>query len=191
MLEPPLRLVICGAGHDAIPLVRAAAGIGWRPVVVDDRPAFLTTERYPEAHAFVGVDEPVQIADAAPLDERTFVVVMTHNFLRDRDYLRGLLRSDVGYIAMLGPAARTQRILMDLAETASRSPTRTGRASTAPQVSTWAPRDPTRSPTPSWLRSSRYATSAPAGSSRSAPARSTTAPAPAPKRADRSRLATC
>ena len=115
VLEPPLRLVICGAGHDAIPLVRAAAGIGWRPIVVDDRPAFLTPERYPQAHAFVGVDEPVQVADAAPLDERTFVVVMTHNFLRDRDYLRGLLRSDVGYIAMLGPAARTQRILMDLA----------------------------------------------------------------------------
>jgi len=115
VLEPPLRLVICGAGHDAIPLVRAAAGIGWRPIVVDDRPAFLTPERYPQAHAFVGVDEPVQVADAAPLDERTFVVVMTHNFLRDRDYLRGLLRSDVGYIALLGPAARTQRILMDLA----------------------------------------------------------------------------
>ena len=41
---------------------------------------------------------------------------MTHNYLRDRDYLRGLLRTDVGYIAMLGPAARTQRLLMDLAE---------------------------------------------------------------------------
>ncbi|MEP6759719.1 MAG: XdhC/CoxI family protein, partial [Actinomycetota bacterium] len=116
VLEPPLRLVICGAGHDAIPLVHAAAGIGWRPIVVDDRPGFLTTERYPEAHAFVAVDEPTQVAEVAPLDERTFVVVMTHNFLRDRDYLRGLLRSEVGYIAMLGPAARTQRILMDLAE---------------------------------------------------------------------------
>jgi xanthine dehydrogenase accessory factor len=115
VLEPPLRLVICGAGHDAIPLVHTTAGIGWRPIVVDDRPAFLTAERYPEAHAFVPLEEPGQVAEAAPLDEATFAVVMTHNFLRDRDYLRGLLRSDVGYIAMLGPAARTQRILMDLA----------------------------------------------------------------------------
>jgi xanthine/CO dehydrogenase XdhC/CoxF family maturation factor len=115
VLEPPLRLVICGAGHDAIPLVRTTAGIGWRPIVVDDRPAFLTTERYPEAHTFVPLEEPGQVAEGAPLDEATFAVVMTHNFLRDRDYLRGLLRSDVGYIAMLGPAARTQRILMDLA----------------------------------------------------------------------------
>ena len=116
VLEPPLRLVICGAGHDAIPLVRAAAGVGWRPIVVDDRPAFLTHERFPQAHAFVPIAEPGEVAEAAPLDAATFAVVMTHNFLRDRDYLRGLLASAVGYIAMLGPAARTQRLLMDLAE---------------------------------------------------------------------------
>jgi xanthine/CO dehydrogenase XdhC/CoxF family maturation factor len=116
VLEPPLRLVLCGAGHDAIPLVRVAAAIGWNAVVVDDRPAFLTKERYPQAHGFVRVGEPSEVATAAPLDQRTFAIVMSHNYLRDRDYLRGLLRTDVGYIAMLGPAARTQRILMDLAE---------------------------------------------------------------------------
>jgi xanthine/CO dehydrogenase XdhC/CoxF family maturation factor len=116
VLEPPLRLVLCGAGHDAIPLVRAAAAIGWHAVVVDDRPAFLTEERYPGAHAFVRVEEPAKVDAAAALDQRTYAVVMSHNYLRDRDYLRGLLRTDVGYIAMLGPAARTQRILMDLAE---------------------------------------------------------------------------
>jgi xanthine/CO dehydrogenase XdhC/CoxF family maturation factor len=115
VLEPPLRLVICGAGHDAIPLVRAAAGVGWRAVVVDDRPAFLTADRFPQAHAFVGVAEPADVASAAPLDARTFAVVMTHNYLRDRDYLRGMLASDVAYIAMLGPAARTHRLLLELA----------------------------------------------------------------------------
>jgi xanthine dehydrogenase accessory factor len=116
VLEPPLRLVICGAGHDAIPLVGAATGVGWRAVVVDDRPAFLTTERFPQAHAFVQVEQPGDVATMAPLDARTFAVVMTHNYLRDRDYLRSLLTSDVGYIAMLGPAARTHRLLSDLAD---------------------------------------------------------------------------
>jgi xanthine dehydrogenase accessory factor len=116
VLEPPLRLVICGAGHDAIPLTRATAGIGWRPIVVDDRAAFLTEDRFPNAHAMVHVDEPADVAAHAPIDERTCAVVMTHNYLRDRDYVRGLLRSDAGYIGILGPAARTQRILMDLGE---------------------------------------------------------------------------
>jgi xanthine/CO dehydrogenase XdhC/CoxF family maturation factor len=116
VLEPPLRLVICGAGHDAIPLVRAAAGVGWRPVVVDDRPAFLTHDRFPHAYAFVQIEGPADVATQAPLDARTFAVVMTHNYLRDRDYLRGLLASDVGYIATLGPAARTYRLLSELSE---------------------------------------------------------------------------
>jgi xanthine dehydrogenase accessory factor len=114
VLEPPLRLLVCGAGHDAIPLVRTAAGIGWSPVVVDDRPAFLTPERFPEAATFVTLEEPSQVAKLAPIDGRTCVVVMTHNFLRDKEYLRTLLTTPAAYIGMLGPAARTQRLVMEL-----------------------------------------------------------------------------
>jgi xanthine dehydrogenase accessory factor len=39
---------------------------------------------------------------------------MTHNFLRDKEYVRSLLGSPARYIGMLGPAARTQRLLMEL-----------------------------------------------------------------------------
>lgn len=116
VLEPPLRLVICGAGHDAVPLVAAAANLGWSPIVVDDRPAFLTRERFPQAAGFVALERPDQVAERAPLDERTFAVVMTHNFLRDKDYLRALLASPVRSISMLGPHARTQRLLHELRE---------------------------------------------------------------------------
>ena len=115
VLEPPLRLLICGAGHDAVPLVKAAAILGWSPIVIDDRAGFLNRERYPEAAGFVHVEEPERAANGAGADERTFVVVMTHNFLRDKAYLRSFLASPVFYIGMLGPAARTQRLLMDLA----------------------------------------------------------------------------
>ena len=116
ILEPPLRLVICGAGHDAVPLVRAASLLGWNVTVVDDRPAFLNRERFPEAHGFASVDDPSEVAAAVTVDARTFVVVMTHNFLRDKAYLRELLTTDARYVAMLGPAARTQRLLMELEE---------------------------------------------------------------------------
>jgi xanthine dehydrogenase accessory factor len=116
VLEPPLRLLICGAGHDAIPLVRAASVLGWSAVVVDDRPGFLNAERFPGAAGFVHVERPEDAAKVAQVDARTFVVVMTHNFLRDKEYLRSFLTSPVAYLGMLGPAARTQRLLMELAE---------------------------------------------------------------------------
>jgi xanthine/CO dehydrogenase XdhC/CoxF family maturation factor len=116
VLEPPLRLLICGAGHDAIPLVRAADGIGWRPVVADDRAGFLTRNRFPQAADFVALDAPEHVAKDSTIDRRTHVVVMTHNFLRDKEYLRSLLGSEAGYIGMLGPSARTQRLMMELAD---------------------------------------------------------------------------
>jgi xanthine/CO dehydrogenase XdhC/CoxF family maturation factor len=36
-VEPPLQLVVCGAGFDAVPLVRFAAQLGWRVIVCDGR----------------------------------------------------------------------------------------------------------------------------------------------------------
>jgi len=114
VLEPPLRLVVLGAGHDAIPLVAVASTLGWQPIVVDDRPQFLNPERYPQAERFIPLERPDEVADKAPIDGRTFVVVMTHNFLRDKDYLRSLLTTDARYIAMLGPGARTKRLLDEL-----------------------------------------------------------------------------
>jgi xanthine dehydrogenase accessory factor len=116
VLDPPVRLVLCGAGHDAIPLVRAASVLGWHVTVVDDRPAFLNRVRFPEAKAFVAVEDPADAAKAAGVDERTFAVVMTHNFLRDKEYVRSLLGSPAAYVGMLGPAARTERLLMELRE---------------------------------------------------------------------------
>jgi xanthine/CO dehydrogenase XdhC/CoxF family maturation factor len=116
VLEPPLRLVICGAGHDAAPLVRAAAGLGWSPIVVDDRRMFLNHDRFPEAARFVHVERPDRIARAAPIDERTYAVVMTHKFLNDKDYLRSLLGTPARMISMLGPGGRTERLLTELRE---------------------------------------------------------------------------
>jgi xanthine dehydrogenase accessory factor len=115
VLEPPVRLLVCGAGHDAIPLVRAAAALGWNAVVADDRPAFLNAERFPGAAGFVALPAPEKVAAETPIDDRTFAIVMTHNFLRDKEYLRALLSTPAAYIGMLGPAARTQRLLMELA----------------------------------------------------------------------------
>ncbi|MFM8999702.1 MAG: XdhC family protein, partial [Actinomycetota bacterium] len=114
VLEPALRLVVCGAGHDAIPVVAGGAALGWNVVVVDDRPAFLTHERFPGASAFVAVERPDQVAALAPLDARTFVLLMSHAFLRDKDYLRALLGTPVRAITMLGPTPRTRRMLDEL-----------------------------------------------------------------------------
>jgi xanthine dehydrogenase accessory factor len=114
VLEPSPRLLICGAGQDAIPLVRFAAALGWRPVVIDDRERFLTKERFPEASRFIPLARPLEAAAAAGADRRSFVLVMTHNYLRDKDYVRSFLGTDVAYLGSLGPRKRLDSVLTDL-----------------------------------------------------------------------------
>src|SRR5437870_5178741 len=116
VLEPSPRLLICGAGTDAIPVVRFAAALGWRPVVIDDRERFLTKDRFPEADGFISLSRPLEAAGMAKPDRRTFVVVMTHNYLRDKDYIHSFLGTDVAYIGSLGPRKRLGAVLTDLAK---------------------------------------------------------------------------
>ncbi len=116
VLEPSPRLLVCGAGHDAIPVVRFAAALGWRPVVIDDRDRFLTKERFPEAEGFIPLTRPVEAARRAGADRRTYVVIMSHNYLRDKDYVRSFIGTDVAYIGSLGPRKRLDSILVDLAK---------------------------------------------------------------------------
>ncbi len=113
VVAPPLPLLVCGAGHDALPLVRLAHELGWWVTVADSRPAYATRERFPWADEVI-LAEDHDVAQKAQIDRHTFVVLMTHNFLHDRTILRGLLATPARYIGLLGPRARTDRLLADL-----------------------------------------------------------------------------
>ena len=106
---PPPRLVICGAGDDAISLSACASQVGFRVTVIDHRPAYLSRERFPDAER---IDRrPADGLEGLPLGPRTHLVVMTHSFAHDREWVRRLLRTDAPYIGLLGPRARTDEIL--------------------------------------------------------------------------------
>lgn len=118
-VEPPVPLVIFGGGDDARPLVRFAKELGWRVTVVDTRPAYATTARFPEADDVVVWPAEVAVRAVAP-DRRTLVVVMTHRFRDDVPLLRALLaETEVGYIGVLGARRRTERVLAELAAVAA------------------------------------------------------------------------
>jgi xanthine dehydrogenase accessory factor len=113
VLTPPIPLLVCGAGHDVLPVVRAARELGWWVMVADSRPAFATRDRFPEADEVFLVEDR-EVPTAVRIDRETFAVVMTHNFLHDLELLRGLLRTPARYIGLLGPRARTEKLLAEL-----------------------------------------------------------------------------
>lgn len=114
-LEPPRPLLVCGAGPDAVPVVRLAAGLGFAVTVVDARPAYARAERFPEAERVI-LCEPERAPAELAVDARTLALVMTHHYLHDRALLAWLLSSGACYVGLLGPKQRGEDLLADLAE---------------------------------------------------------------------------
>lgn len=113
VIQPPLPLVIFGAGHDALPVARFAKELGWNVTVVDTRQALATQNRFVEADTIV-LSRPENIMEYVAVSDRTAAVVMTHNYLHDLELLKTLLPSQVCYLGILGPKSRTERLLTEL-----------------------------------------------------------------------------
>lgn len=113
VVEPALPLLVVGAGPDAAPLVRLAAGLGWEVTVVDGRPAYARPERFPEAREVVLV-EPEAAPRRLEVGEETVAILMTHHYLHDKRLLRWLLSTPARYLGVLGPRQRTLDLLRDL-----------------------------------------------------------------------------
>ena len=114
LVTPPIDLIICGSGPDAIPVARLAASLGWQVTVVDPKPAALIAPTRFGDSRVVECAHSDSLCDAIAPTARTAAVVMSHNYERDLDYLDALTRSDVAYIGVLGPRERTERLLRDL-----------------------------------------------------------------------------
>jgi len=112
---PPTALWILGASDDSRPLVRMAKELGWFVGLLDHRPAFARPARFPEADV-MRAGHPAQVLPDLPLDARSAVVLMTHNYGKDLEALRLLLPSSAGYLGLMGSRARSAKLLSELAE---------------------------------------------------------------------------
>jgi xanthine/CO dehydrogenase XdhC/CoxF family maturation factor len=104
------RLLVLGAGLDAIPLVRLAADLGWTVTVADHRPAY-TQRPGLEAATAVLTLAAAEISKTLALDEFDAIIVMSHHLATDQTYLAQLGAVRARYIGVLGPPARKQRLL--------------------------------------------------------------------------------
>jgi xanthine/CO dehydrogenase XdhC/CoxF family maturation factor len=114
-LKPAISLVIVGAGNDAIPLAQTAHILGWHSTVIDGRPSYATTQRFPLAHE-VRVCKPEKALEEMAVDDHTVFVLMTHNYNYDLAMLRQLIDLNTPYIGSLGPKKKMERMLDELRE---------------------------------------------------------------------------
>ena len=112
----PFRLLIVGSGPVARPLARLARTLGMRVSLTDDHPERLTPERWPDVHTFYAVDNGQELT-LPPLDARSAVVILVHDYAHELSVLGRVLDSPVPYLALLASRRRGGAVLRFLADT--------------------------------------------------------------------------
>ena len=107
---PAVRLLIFGAGDDAIPLTEAAKFLGWEVFVFDGRSHYARREKFPKADQ---VTLRIAGAPMPPVDSWTVAVLMSHSYSQDLEALRELASLPLPYLGILGPNKRTLTLLSD------------------------------------------------------------------------------
>lgn len=113
--RPVRDLIIVGAGHIARPLCTIGALLGFRVVVLDDRPEFATQERFPQASRLVRADFSDPFRDVA-LHAGSHVLLVTRGHRYDYQCLVYILRTDPrpAYIGMIGSRRRVRATFTQL-----------------------------------------------------------------------------
>jgi xanthine dehydrogenase accessory factor len=116
-LEPILpdpTLFIFGAGHVGQAVAHAATLIGFKIKVLDDRPQYVTSERFPDAETILVEDWEVA-CNKLEITSSSYIFIATQRPHSDRICLRYSVKSSARYIGMLGSFKKT-RIVLDTLE---------------------------------------------------------------------------
>lgn len=110
-MQPCFKLVIFGMEHDAMHLCSFAAATGWEVIVV-------APPKYEGLDLFAGAEQMAFITpeevESLSIDHQTALVLMTHNFALDIQYILHLRNTRPAYIGLLGPVKRRNKLLDEL-----------------------------------------------------------------------------
>jgi len=112
-ITPPTALLICGAGHDALPVARLAVEMDWDCTLVDHRSGFARADRFPEACSVLEIPAS-ELGSSLSLDQYDATIIMSHHLDHDRNYLEQTIAAEIPYIGLLGPRARRDRLINEV-----------------------------------------------------------------------------
>jgi xanthine dehydrogenase accessory factor len=109
-ISPGPRLLLIGGGHVSLEIAAAAAKLGFRIAIVEERPEFCSSERFPMASELYLRDTLDEAMKAAPVDPDSILIIATSS--SDERALRHFITKECAYIGMLG-SRRKVRVLKD------------------------------------------------------------------------------
>lgn len=109
ILSSEADLIICGAGHIALPLARFARAVGFNVTVLDDRSDFAHRSRFPGCS--VVAENFTTALRELPLDSSSYVVIITRGHEHDVDCLMEILPKKAAYVGLIGSRRRVRFVL--------------------------------------------------------------------------------
>lgn len=94
------HLIICGAGHIALPLSAMAKILGFKVTIIDDRKAYANKARFPHVDKIIVGHHADELAKLA-MESNTFVTIVTQGNEYDFECLKVVIRSSAGYIGVI------------------------------------------------------------------------------------------
>jgi len=113
-LQPCFRLLIVGAEHDAVQLCLMASVLGWEVVLVASAASPAMKVDFPGLHQLLKL-EPNEL-QGKEVNQDTAIVLMTHSYARDLQYILALKDTQPAYIGLVGAKKRGQKLINDLLE---------------------------------------------------------------------------
>lgn len=113
ILTSDVMIIICGAGHIAVPLAKFATEVGFHVIVIDDRPDFAHPARFPGCEVIA--EDFVATLRNMPVNSSTYVVVITRGHEHDAECLQEILnkKNDAAYVGLIGSERRV-RFVVDM-----------------------------------------------------------------------------
>ena len=105
VMPAPPRLIVVGAGHIAVPLVKMAKVLDFHVTVIDDRLLYANRERFPDADEVLTGDM-AQMLKEMNLTPSCYIVLITRGHAYDEPCLRNIIHSKAKYIGMIGSRRR-------------------------------------------------------------------------------------
>jgi xanthine dehydrogenase accessory factor len=94
------HLIICGAGHIALPLSAFGKILGFKVTVIDDRKEFANKRRFPHVDKIIVGDHAGELAKVK-IGPHSYVAIVTQGNEYDFECLKAVIRSPAAYIGVI------------------------------------------------------------------------------------------
>ena len=111
---PPSTVFLLGAGHVSQQVAEVTALVGFRVVVLDDRPEFANRARFPKADQIIVIPSFERAFQNLEINSDSYIVIVTRGHVHDKTVLGQALRRKAGYIGMIGSIRKRDLVYQTL-----------------------------------------------------------------------------